>query len=346
MAEENLQTCRFIESHLQRDLHVDREHNVVKDVKIVGLQSRNTGDRANDYPAPTLAAAVKLYEGMTVYTAHSKDEKGNWQYSDANGNVRNIHPGPDGSLFGDHHYNPKHHLTEQYLWDAENNPGNVAFSHEASGKRRYDSRRKRYVVEEIKQVNGICMVPRGGTNSSLFEQEETVTMADTSTQTTTPDTTVILREALAGMTVEQLRTLAPAALIEKLTGTDAATKLATENATLKEQLAALQARDTAAQKATAITAELAAAKLTEADLGKDNAKLLLSPVFIEQLNAAPDAPARAKLIEFVKALVPKQTAPATKTWSQAVTAPAATTPDNTTFTEAKTVDQTVAALRA
>jgi len=332
MTDEHLKLCTFIESNSQRNLRVDREHNIVHDVKIVGLQSRNKGDRANDYPATTLQAAVKLYEGMTVYTAHSKDEKGNWQYSDANGNVRNVHPASDGSLFGDHHYNPKHHLTEQYLWDAEHNPGNVAFSHEAGGKRRYNPRTNRYVVEVIQQVNGICMVPRGGTNASLFEQEEAPGMADNKN-----DATPTLAEQLATITVEQLRAAAPAALIERLTGTDAATTL------LKEQLAAIQATQAASAKQTAIASELAAAKLTEADLGKDNAKLLLSPVFIEQLNSAPDAAARARLIEFVRALVPAKAPASATTWARATNAPA--TPQ-TAFTEAKTLDQTVAALRA
>jgi len=94
-------------------------------------------------------------------------------------------------------------------------------------------------------------------------------------------------------------------LVEKLTGTDATSKLNKEIATLKESVAAkiadikalddeliaFRAKEAEAIKLTAITEELKIAKLDRND------KVAVSEAFLGQLKTAPDAAARKALIQ-------------------------------------------------
>ena len=58
--------------------------------------------------------------------------------------IRDVKAGGEG-LFADFHFNPKHALAEQLLWDAEHAPENVGFSHnvEARTARRGEPRGRR-----------------------------------------------------------------------------------------------------------------------------------------------------------------------------------------------------------
>ena len=80
--------------------------------------------------------------------------------------IRGVKAGSDG-LFADFHFNPKHTLSEQLLWDAEHAPENVGFSHnvEARTARRGD----RVVVEAITRVQSVDLVADPATTRGLFE---------------------------------------------------------------------------------------------------------------------------------------------------------------------------------
>ncbi len=88
-------------------------------------------------------------------------------YQDRLGLVRNIALRPGAGLFGDFHFNPKHALAEQLLWDAQHAPENVGFSHNVQGRtvRQGDQT----VVEAILKVHSVDLVADPATTSGLFE---------------------------------------------------------------------------------------------------------------------------------------------------------------------------------
>lgn len=148
-------------------LKVDRKHNVIRGVKVLGEFSQNEGGR--EYPKDCRAKAVKLYEGKRVNIDHV--EPGTRRsYRDRNGVLRNVREGGDG-LYADYFYNPHHELTEQLLWDAENVPGNVGFSHDARGRKRVMPSGK-IIIEEIELVRSVDLVADPATAVGLFESED------------------------------------------------------------------------------------------------------------------------------------------------------------------------------
>ena len=144
---------------------VDRLAGVIRGVKILGLESRN----GRTYLPEALAAAAPLYEGAKVNVNHPKGgPAGPRDYQDRIGVIRAVKAGGDG-LFADFHFNPKHALAEQLLWDAERAPENVGFSHnvEARTTRRGD----RVVVEAITRVQSVNLVADPATTRGLFEAQ-------------------------------------------------------------------------------------------------------------------------------------------------------------------------------
>ncbi len=115
----------FVDSRQQR-LRVDREAGVIRGVKLLGLASRN-GRR---YREEALVNAVSLYEGAKVNINHPKGHPlSPRDYQDRLGVVRGVEFRAGEGLFGDLHFNPKHALSEQLVWDAEHAPQNVGMSH-------------------------------------------------------------------------------------------------------------------------------------------------------------------------------------------------------------------------
>ncbi len=105
----------FVDSTSER-LRVDRAAGVIRGVKLLGLESRN-GRR---YREAALAEAVGLYEGAKVNINHPKGSPlSPRDYQDRLGVVRGVEFRAGEGLFGDLHFNPKHALSEQLVWDAE-----------------------------------------------------------------------------------------------------------------------------------------------------------------------------------------------------------------------------------
>ena len=144
---------------------VDREVGILRGVKLIGLESRN-GRR---YRESALATAATLYEEAKVNVNHPKEgPQTPRDYQDRLGVIRNVELRSGEGLFGDLHFNPKHVLAEQLLWDAEHNPRNVGFSHNVLA--RLSREGERVVVEEITKVQSVDLVADPAATQGLFEQ--------------------------------------------------------------------------------------------------------------------------------------------------------------------------------
>ena len=148
-------------------MRVDGPAGVIHGVKVLGLESRN----GRTYLPDALTQAARLYEDAKVNVNHPKgNPAGPRDYQDRIGTIRGVVMRTGEGLFGDFHFNPKHALAEQLLWDAEHAPENVGFSHnvEARTSRRGD----RVVVEAITRVQSVDLVADPATTRGLFESAE------------------------------------------------------------------------------------------------------------------------------------------------------------------------------
>lgn len=143
---------------------VDRGAAVLRAVKILGFHSRN-GRR---YPPEALIEAVPLYEGARVNVNHpSGDPAAPRDYRDRLGSLENVRYRESQGLFADFRFNPKHALAEQLVWDAENAPQNVGFSHHIQARLRRDD--EGWIVERILKVHAVDLVADPATTDGLFE---------------------------------------------------------------------------------------------------------------------------------------------------------------------------------
>jgi hypothetical protein len=146
-------------------LRVDRDKGVLTGVKLIGLRSRN-GRR---YRESALAEAVSMYEGAKVNVNHPKDGPlAPRDYQDRLGVIRDVEFRAGEGLFADLHFNPKHALAEQLVWDAEHNPRNVGFSHNVAA--RLSRAEGEVIVESITRVQSVDLVADPATTEGLFEQ--------------------------------------------------------------------------------------------------------------------------------------------------------------------------------
>jgi len=156
----------YVDSRSQR-LRVDRAAGVIRGVKLLGLTSRN-GRR---YREQALADAAALYEGAKVNINHPKGHPlAPRDYQDRLGVVRGVAFRAGEGLFGDLHFNPKHALSEQLVWDAEHAPQNVGMSHNVLARTSRNG--DETVVEAITKVQSIDLVADPATTSGLYEQAE------------------------------------------------------------------------------------------------------------------------------------------------------------------------------
>jgi hypothetical protein len=158
----------FVDSREQR-LRVDRAAGVIRGVKLLGLASRN-GRR---YRESALVDAVGLYEGAKVNINHPKGHPlSPRDYQDRLGVVRGVNFRAGDGLFGDLHFNPKHALSEQLVWDAEHAPQNVGMSHNVLA--RITRSGDETIVEAITKVQSIDLVADPATTSGLYEHAGSV----------------------------------------------------------------------------------------------------------------------------------------------------------------------------
>lgn len=245
-------------------MRVDRPAGVLRGVKVLGLESRN----GRSYLPEALSAAAGLYEGAKVNVNHARSNPAAPRdYQDRIGTIQNVAVRPGTGLFGDFHFNPKHPVAEQLIWDAEHAPENVGFSHNVEA--RTARRGERVVVEAITRVLSVDLVADPATTRGLFEADS----------------------PLARVTVEELVRQRPD-LVEAIRA-----EQRTELARLREELARLEAAEAVQRKR-----ELARSLLREFHLPDPEASLagqeaLVGPRFLEALLAAGDERAMRGLVE-------------------------------------------------
>jgi hypothetical protein len=151
-----------------RPARIDREGGVIYGVRVLGEESANPPPKNNSYPRATREKAIGLLEGARVYLNHppAGEEHKARRYEDGLGTIRGVRETGTG-LAGDFHFNPKHPVAAQLLWDAEHAPHNLGFSINARG--RVKSQGGRQVVEELLAVHSVDLVSRGATTRSLYE---------------------------------------------------------------------------------------------------------------------------------------------------------------------------------
>lgn len=166
---ESLQEESFCEG-----VTVDREAGVIKGVKLIGLESKN----GRGYTPKALREGITLYEGAKVNVNHPKDgPRSPRDYRDRLGVIKGVSFRENDGLYGDFHYNPKHALAEQLAWDAEHNPRNVGFSHNAEGQ--LSRKGGKTLVESLTRVISVDLVADPATTAGLFEHESAdVTLAE------------------------------------------------------------------------------------------------------------------------------------------------------------------------
>ena len=255
------------------EISADRRQGVVRGVKILGLRSRN----GRLYLPEALAQAGRLYEGAKVNVNHPKgDPAGPRDYQDRMGVIRNVAFRPDEGLFADFHFNPKHSLAEQLLWDAEHAPENVGFSHNVQA--RIARRGDETVVEEILRVQSVDLVADPATTRGLFEAS--------------PDESAEpLIALLSSLTADQLKAHRPELVAEMLA------EPMGQLEQLRAELSQLREADRLRCRRGRMKQLLAEFGLPDPDAGDAWAKAAVSPRFIEQLLASPDDPSMRDLIE-------------------------------------------------
>jgi hypothetical protein len=180
-------------------VRVDRAAGMIRGVKILGLHSRN----GREYLVETLRKAAALYEGAKVNVNHPKGSPATPRdYQDRIGVVRGVEMRTGEGLFGDLHFNPKHALAEQLIWDAEHAPENVGFSHNVQARTAQKSGGTGLVVEEITRVESVDLVADPATTRGLYEAEGASGLGETGLR---DQVAASLRDAELERLREQLR---------------------------------------------------------------------------------------------------------------------------------------------
>lgn len=138
-------------------------NGVIKNVKIVGLNSRN-GYR---YQVTALEHAKSLYENAPVHMLHGKsreNRKGSRSLDSHFGSLQSIRATDDG-LFGDLHVKQSHPMAAFIL---ESDGQRFGLSHNAVVEMNDDETE----VTKIVTVNSVDLVDNPATTTTLYEEEE------------------------------------------------------------------------------------------------------------------------------------------------------------------------------
>jgi len=263
------------------EMRVDRRQGVIRGVKILGLESRN----GRTYLPEVLSKAAQLYEGAKVNVDHPKGSPlGVRDYRDRIGVIRSVVVRPGEGLFADFHFNPKHSLAEQLVWDAEHAPENVGFSHNVQA--RTSRRGDRVVVEAITKVQSVDLVADPATTRGLFESATDATEA-VSPGSAEPGECVRLAELTVGDLKRRRQDLVEALLAEQ----------AGELAKLEAEIDRLRTAEAAHQRRLAIRRLLSEFNLPDPERATGWAKSIVSERFIESLLAAPSEEAMREMVE-------------------------------------------------
>lgn len=166
MTQDNELIHEFVRSD-DAGMQVDAQRGIIRGVKVLGLASRN----GRVYPAETLREAAICYEGAKVNVNHPKgDPASPRDYQDRLGSIRDVVFRDSAGLFADLHFNPRHTLAQQLIWDAEHAPQNVGFSHNVRAVT--EQKDGKTVVRKIVCVNSVDLVADPATTAGLFEAKD------------------------------------------------------------------------------------------------------------------------------------------------------------------------------
>ncbi len=257
---------------------IDRRGGIIRGVKILGVASQN----GRTYLPEAIERAAPLYEGAKVNVNHAKrGPAGPRDYRDRIGVIRNVAARPGEGLFGDFHFNPRHALAEQLLWDAEHAPQNVGFSHNVLA--RLGRRGETVVVEEITKVQSVDLVADPATTAGLFES--------TGNDELREGAAAAGAGRLESLTLDQLRQARPD-LVEALLA-EAAERIAA----LEEELDRLRLADQIRARRAQIRRLLAESGLPDPEAATAPERQIVSESFLQRLMQAGDEDEIRRLIE-------------------------------------------------
>ena len=178
---------------LQPESRVDTANGVIRDVRIVGIDSRNTGrvlglreqdfgkavDQPYSYTMEALRNAIPLYEGCKVFVDHSDFDvnqhgqrvakRGTRKSKDLIGRLQNVRAVEGEGLRGDFYYLVSDDLAPKLVEIAQRMPELMAMSHEA-GFNSPKLQNGRIYLTEITDVDFVALVStKPGTTNGLFE---------------------------------------------------------------------------------------------------------------------------------------------------------------------------------
>lgn len=149
---------------------VDRDAGVIRNVKILGFQSKN----GRDYSPAAVRKALAMYEGLGVNLNHRKptDRPSDRRVEDHFGQLRSCKIVENDGVYGDLHYLKSHSEAERICERAERFPDELGMSHDASGVTKPNRKTKRKTVESIDDVLSVDVVRYPATTEGLFESED------------------------------------------------------------------------------------------------------------------------------------------------------------------------------
>jgi hypothetical protein len=143
---------------------------VLNDVAILGMQSKN----GNRYTEGYMQSAPQKYEGAKIYINHqTKEDRGNGRrIEDLYGKAVGVYYDKASKRLKARRFefNPKHRLAEQLIWQFENAPETIGFSHDVVAIGHKDKDTKEFVAESVKTVYSVDLVTDPATVHNLYEQ--------------------------------------------------------------------------------------------------------------------------------------------------------------------------------
>ena len=143
---------------------VEVKDNVIKGVKVLGVESKN----GRKYPLSVMEKNLHKYEGAIVALDHVRHDKQR-SVTDIFGRIRNPRM-TDTGIVADLEYNNQHQFSKAFEYFVKNDPGAVGLSHEAIAKTKMDYKTGDEIVEDIVEVEAVSLVANPATNpKGLFE---------------------------------------------------------------------------------------------------------------------------------------------------------------------------------
>jgi len=266
-------------------MRVDRAAGVIRGAKILGLRSRN----GRTYLRDALAEAAPRYGHAKVNVNHPKSgPHAPRDYQDRLGVIRSVAVRLGEGLFGDLHFNPKHALAEQLLWDAEHCPENVGLSHNVEARTRRSG--DQVVVESILRVESVDLVADPATTRGLFESAGGA-KGDAANSAATDSAAATAPDPIGELTLETLQQRRPD--LAEAIGRETADELAR----LRAEVGRFEAAEALRQKQARARQMLEEFHLPDPDRAEGWAKVLVSPRFFQTLLESPDEEAMRKIVE-------------------------------------------------